>query len=256
MKTEKIFDENGNSFTRVFSTDAVEKVNPIDYYKTYELEKRAIVLRDLLNAKNPFLASQLEDTFFIKKAEETLVGFFEKFEATKVDDNFIKLLETPRKKDQVNLLKGLSINPDQLMSLIFTSYRQFGFLYSKYHFENLPNGFEGKKLPKLFRSKEDGTIEKVGETELTDGQLKQVIQQRKVIVSHFFERDEIWHCLFLTYNSIGGQENHKDGQPHFHYISSGFNITKEDFIESMRSGKYKATSIHFDLLEYGKQPMK
>lgn len=253
MNTEKIFDENGRGFTRVFSTDKVELVNPVEYYKTYELKKRAISLRDLLNAKDPFLTSQLDDNFFIKKAEEMLVGFFEKFEHTKVHDNLIQLLTTTRNKDQEALLKGMTINSDELMSLIFKSYKEFGFLYSKYLFENLPGGFEGKKLPKLFNIKEDGTIEKVGETDLTDGELKNVIEHRKVIVSHFFEQDDFSHCLFLTYNSIGGKENWRNGQAHFHYISSSFGISKADFIESMRTGKYKSTSIHIDLLDYGKQ---
>ena len=55
---------------------------------------------------------------------------------------------------------------------------------------------------------------------------------------------------------MGGKENWKNGQPHFHYISSGFGIFKDDFIESMRTGNYKSTSIHIDLLEYGEQPKK
>ncbi len=253
MNTEKIFDENGRGFIRLFSTDKVEKVNPIDYYKSYVLEKRSITFRDMLSAKNPFLTAQLDDKFFIKKAEETLVGFFEKFEKIEVHKNFLQLLNTTRKKDQVSLLKGLTLNPDILMSLIFKSYSDFGYLYSKYLFENLPNGLEGKKLPKLFHLKKDGTIEKVGETDLTDGELKSIIEQRKVIVSHFFEREDIWHCFFLTYNSIGGKENHKNGQAHFHYISNGFAISKENFIESMRTGKYRSTSIHMDLLGYGHQ---
>ena len=250
MNTKKIYDENGQGFTRIFSMDKVEKVNPIEYYKTYEIEKRATTLRDLLNVKNPFLTSQLNDNFFIRNAEETLVGFFEEFEKTEVHKNFIELLKTTRKKDQVRLLKGMTLNPDELMSFIFKSYSEFGFLYSKYLFENLPTGLVGKKLPKLFHLKEDGTIEKVGETELTDGELKNIIEHRKVIVSHFFELDDIWHCFFVTYNSLSGKENHKDGQPHFHYISSGFGVSKEDFIESMRTGNYRATSVHFDLLDY------
>jgi hypothetical protein len=147
----------------------------------------------------------------------------------------------------------MTLNPDELMSLIFKSYNDFGYLYSKYLFENLPGGLEGKKLPKLFHIREDGTIEKVGETDLTDGELKNVIEHRKVIVSHFFEKDDFWHCFFLTYNSIGGKENWKNGQAHFHYISSSFEISKADFIESMRTGKYKSTSIHIDLLDYGNQ---
>ena len=119
MEAKKIYEEKGQGFTRIFSSEKVENVNPVDYYKKYELEKRAIVLRDLINAKDANLASQLDDSFFLKQAEDTIVGFFEKFENTEIHENFCKLLETERKKNQINLLKGLSLNPDQLMSLIF-----------------------------------------------------------------------------------------------------------------------------------------
>lgn len=256
MDTEKIFDENDLGFTRIFSADTVEKVNPIDYYKTHELQKRAIILRDLLKSKDPFLASQLNNSFFEKQAKESLVGFFEEKEQVPIHDNFLKLLQTARKKDQVSLLKGLSLNPDQLIALIFKSFSDYGFLYSRYRFENLPKGLENKKLPRLIELRNDDKIKKVGTTDLTDGELKNVIEHRKVIVSHFFEKEDVWHCFFLTYNSIAGKENHNDGQPHFHYISSGFGISKEDFIESMRTGNYKSTSIHFDLIDYGNQQDK
>ena len=254
MNTERIFDENGSGFVRVFASDKVEKVNPVEYYKTAELKQSATMIRDLLYAKSPLLTSFLDIEYFEKKAKEMVVGYCEKCEQTEIHENFIELLKTERKKDQVRLLKGMSLNPDILMSLIFKSYSDFGYLYSKYHFKNLPNGFEGKQLPKVFHLKEDGSVYKVGETELTDGELKHIIENRKVIVSHFFEKDDIWHCFFLTYKSIGGKESWKEGQPHFHYISNGFGISKEDFIESMRTGKYKSTSVHIDLLEYGKQP--
>ena len=51
MNTEKILDGNGKGFTRMFSMDKVERVNPIDYFKTFEIKKTAIMLRDLLNVK-------------------------------------------------------------------------------------------------------------------------------------------------------------------------------------------------------------
>jgi hypothetical protein len=253
MNTEKIYNENGIGFTRTFSTDKVEKVNPIEYYKTLEVEKRAIMLRDLLEAQNPFLSSFLNDEFFKKEAIKTLDDFFENIENTEVHENFLKLLYTTRKKKQTSLLKGMSLNVNQLMSLIFKSYSDFSYLYSSYLFENLPNGFDEKKIPKYFYLKEDGTVEKVGETDLSDGELKHIIEHRKKIFAHFFEKDGEWHCFFVTYKSIGGKENWKNGQPHFHYISSAFGIRKDDFIESLRTGNYKSTSIHIDLLDYGKE---
>lgn len=250
MNTQKIFDEHGRGFTRVISDDIVEKVNPIEYYKNTEQQKRAILFHDLLKADNPFLTSLLDESFFIKKAEESLGDFFDKLQQTAIHENFIRLLTTTRKKDQEKLLRGMSLNPDQLISLIFKSYTDYGYLYSKFLFENLPAGLEGKRFPKLFHIKEDGTIRKVGKTDLSDGDLKRIIEQRKVIVSHFIEKEGLWHCFFLTYNSIGGAENGEDGQAHFHYLSSAFGITKEDIIESMRSGRYRSTSIHIDLLDY------
>ena len=105
MYTKKIYDENGKGFVRIFSDDIVEKVNPIEYYTTYELEKRATVIRDLLVSKNPFVSSLLDDTFFITKAQETLEGFFEQFEKNPVQKSFLKLLETERKKRPRSIIK-------------------------------------------------------------------------------------------------------------------------------------------------------
>lgn len=73
-----------------------------------------------------------------------------------------------------------------------------------------------------------------------------MITELKVVVAHFFDRGNDWHCLFITYNSIGGKENHNNGQPH--YFSSAFGITREEFIESMKTRTYKSTSVHIDLL--------
>ncbi len=255
-KSTKIADEDGNGFYRIFWDDKVEKVNPVEYYKNYELNKRAISFRDILEMKNPFLAGKLTTDFYVKLAKEEIEKekFWETKEEIEVPENFLKLLETTRKKDQVSLLKGLSINPDQLISLIFKSFNDHHYLYSRYRFENLPKDLDDKKRPKVADISKEGVIKTVGETELTEGQVKKMINERKVIIAHFFDRGDDWHCLFITYNSIDGRENHKNGQPHFHYISSAFGITRDDFIKSMESGNYKSTPIHIDLLEYGNQP--
>ncbi|WP_420154111.1 hypothetical protein [Siphonobacter sp.] len=249
MNTEKFYYGEGG-FIRFFSNGNVERVNPIEYYKNYEIKKRAILIKDSLKAENAFLTSFLKEDFFIKKAEEDIADFFDIFEQTKIHSNFLALLDATRKKDQERLLKGMSLNLNELMALIFKSFNNFGFLYSKYFFETLPAGLAGKKLPELLYLRDDGTIKKIGDTDLVDGELKNIIEHRKVIVSHFFEKDNFWHCFFLTYKSISGRETWKGGQAHFHYISSVFGISKEDFIESMRTGNYKSTSIHIDLVDH------
>lgn len=251
--SKKIADKDG--FYRILGGENIEKVNPIAYYKEIEVLSRAISFRDLSGLKHPIETANMSFDFFINFAENTLMEekFWEIKEQTEIPDNLLKLLETNRKKDQISLLKGMSFNPDQLLKLIFISYEKYGYLYSKYVFENLPNGIEKSTKPKLAHISTDGTVNKIGETNLSDGQIKNMIEHRKVIVSHFFDKGDDWHCLFTTHSSLGGKENWKDGQAHFHYISSAFGITRKEFLESMKNGQYKSTSIHIDLLDYGHQ---
>lgn len=256
-KTTKISDENGNGFYRIFWDDKVERVNPVEYYKNYELKKRAITYHDLLQMKDPFLSQKIAFGFYVRFAKEQIAKerFWETKEQTEIPENFLTLLETPRKKDQISLLKGLSINPDQLIALIFKSFNEHGYLYSKYRFEKLPKDLMDKRKPIIANISKEDAIKIIGDTDLTDGQIKKMINERKVIIAHFLDRGSEWHCFFITYNSIGGKENHKDGQPHFHYISSAFGITRDDFIKSIENGDYKSTSVHIDLLGYGNQPI-
>lgn len=254
LSIKHIYDEDGQGFTTVYSADRIEKVNPVEFYEKSEIIRRAIELRGLLELKDPQLASDLDDRFFVKQALKTLEGFFDNIRASEFHPNLLELFITERKKDQVKLLKGISLNPDQFTALIFKTYEEHEYLYSRYKFELLPTGFENKKLPKLFEITEDGSIRKVGETDLSDGELKHIIENRKVIISHFFDKGSVWHCFFNTYRSIGGRENWRAGQPHFHYISSSFGISREDFKESMKNGNYKSTPIHITLTDYGNQP--
>ena len=207
--------------------------------------------------KNPFLSQKISSDFYVRFAKKEIAKekFWEAKEQTEIPENFLKLLETTRKKDQISLLKGLSINPDQLIALIFKSFNEHGYLYSRYRFENLPKDLTDKRKPKIADISKEDAVNIIGDTDLTEGQVKKMINERKVIIAHFLDRGDEWHCFFITYNSIEGKENHKDGQPHFHYISSAFGITRDDFIKSMENGNYKSTSVHIDLLGYGNQPI-
>lgn len=252
----KIADPDGDGFYRIFWDDKVEMVNPVEYYEHVELEKRATIYKDYLAMKDPNLYKNLSSDFYIKFAKEEIEKerFWEVKEQTEIPDNLLKLLETTKKREQISLLKGVSINPDQLIALIFKSFKEYHYLYSRYRFENPPKDLTDKKKPKIADISKDGVIKTIGETDLTNGQIKKLINERKVIIAHFLDKGGDWHCFFITYNSIDGKENYKDGQPHFHYISSAFGITRMDFIKSMENGNYKSTSIHIDLLEYGNQP--
>lgn len=253
-KILKIEDPYNNCFYRVIMDDCVEKVNPIEYYQNFRIENLATNLKDDIEIKYPELAKGLTPQFYVNTVHEYIENGMIPFDLEECHKNFFKVLETTRKKDQVSLLKGVTINPQQLYFLITEAYQKHSYLYSRYRFETLPEDLKNEKIPIVAELKEDDSINSIGSTDLSDGEIKRMLEQRKVIVAHFLDRGENWHCLFTTYNSLGGKENYKSGQPHFHYISNAFGISREDFIESMKNGKYKATSIHIDLLDYGNQP--
>ena len=203
----------------------------------------------------------VSDTTKSKKGAETLLkvakscrDFIDKFRKVKIPSELSNLLNTKKKREQTKLLNGLRMNPDILMAFLLMA-GDLGYKLSQYESEHQTKAIDSTKMPMAYRKKEDGTIEKFGKTELTDGQLKQALEQRSVKVAKILEKDNEWHCFFLTFNSIGGKENWKNGQPHFHYISNLFGIEKKDVIEQIKSKNYKLGNLpHIALDDYGKQP--
>ncbi len=43
MKTKRIFDEHGHGFTRMFWDEKIENVNPIEFLKSEQIERKAIL---------------------------------------------------------------------------------------------------------------------------------------------------------------------------------------------------------------------
>jgi len=178
------------------------------------------------------------------------------FRKVKLPKNLVHLLGTTKKSDQQKLLKGMILNPDILMALLLMA-GDNEYTLSQYSSEFQTSAVDEEKLPYAFMRNKDGEIQKFGKTELSDGQLKQALEERSVKVAKILEKGEEWHCFFLTFNSIGGKENWQNGQPHFHYISNLFGIKKEAVIEQIKSKKYKLGNLpHIALEDYGVQPDK
>lgn len=151
------------------------------------------------------------------------------------------------KKDQVRLLKNISFTSDELIAFILKAHELHGYKYSLYNASHNHKGLDAAELPEFIEIDDDGTVNTVGETKMTKGQQKQVIEHRKVTVSKFLDLDDRWHCFFLTYKSLAGKENYKDGQPHLHYISNCWNIPRESVKDQLTGKKYSLPSLpHVD----------
>lgn len=251
METFVIPDNDGKGVTYGFVGTDIENVNPIAEYKERVRQRSKTINKALLRRANRFMARFVPESFYEKEAEEEWNRHYDRVIKAGVSKNFIDLLSAKTKKDQERLLRGQTLTADQLAELIFRAYDEHGFTYSKYTTEHLPKGVNSADLPEFIHVKDDGKVKYSGETTLKDGQLKQVITDRKVTVAHILEKGDDWHCIFCVYRSLRGEETWNNSQPHFHYISDKWTNPKADIIARLKSENYPSTSIHIGLNDYG-----
>ena len=253
MRTYTISDADGNGYTRMYSGGDIEYVDPVKYYLETMSNIYASEIKDLLFLKDADQASQISGDWFLKKGKEQWLEEYEEIKKAQIADSFMMLLQSKSKKDQIKLLRNQNLTPEQLMAFITIAWTDYGYYYSKYSAEHLHKGLENEVLPK-FLHVEGETITKVGETTLSDGQLKNLVEHRKVTVSNFLDNGPNWHCFYITFNSIRGKEKAwKNGQAHYHYFSDKFGIPRNELVERLKSENLPTSPVHIDLLDYGNQ---
>lgn len=255
MADHIIPDDDGKGFTIASIGEDIQFVDPISYLANRTIKTRILVYTKTLKLKNPTFPDEAIAKAAVRHAEKDWEGHYNDLIKTEIPPALISLLKADSKKDQIKILKGLQLTPESLWAFIFKAFTDYGYTYSQYHTERLPKSIEKGSMPKLATlDRETGEVKKVGDSSLTDGQIKQAIEQRKVVSTKFIDSDNGWHCFFITYRSIGGEESWKNGQPHFHYISDKFGISREDAVKQFKSDSYPTTSVHIELLGYGNQP--
>ncbi|KYH04465.1 hypothetical protein A1704_17370 [Chryseobacterium cucumeris] len=230
----------------IFEGDKAENVNPVDYFQEMIVTSsfgftHAYLTKYIEYYKLP-ISEQAVTKVSLKEASQNWNRILSKIKATEISVELIEIFNSSSKKEQIKLLKNLKINSDILLAFIFRAWTDYNFAFSRYVSEHYPKNTEEDKLPKVAHIIKN-KIEKVGETDLTDGQIKQVIENRKVIVSNFFDNKFNWFCLFVTYESLKGKEGWKNGTPHYHFISDKFGISKEKVIAQLNSKEYKLGSL-------------
>jgi ribosomal small subunit protein bTHX len=248
--------KTGEKLVSIRQKDTFELVDPIkyygDYYVTSHMIKSGISKSELYGKVKP---SEKGKKLFI---EGKILWNKKLAEIKKINipKNLIDLLSTTKKSEQVKLLKGVVLTTDLLAALIFEACENYGYKLSQYKSEIPQDQFDSKKMPLAYEVQDNGDVKKIGKTELSDGQLKQAINQRKMTISKFLEKDDVFHCFFTNQNSLNGVETWLGKkQPHFHYISNTFGLKKEKILKELSSKKYKLGNLpHLKITDYGKQP--
>lgn len=255
LLNHKFIDPDGNGFLRVHSSEDFDFQNPIKYYAATSLNLAYTMACDILIARNVPFTKEIEIDAR-KKAAELWALSKKQIEETIVPDYLIDLLKTEKKIEQLRLLKGADLTPIQLIAFIFKAWKEFGYSLSQHSAEHHHIGFNRSAMPKAAHVS-NGILKVIGKTTLSPGQIKHAIMQRKYVVAKFLDKGVNWHCFFLTFKSLRGEETWEGGQPHYHYISDKFGFKRHEVIKQLKSRNYNLGSLpHINLLDFGTQPKK
>lgn len=256
MKITELFNKKTGECFLAFEAGDFENEKPLEHYKNnfvFNKMCHSEISRDELLGKKEPTDKGLE---IFKQALNAWDLFYKGITSKPLSSNWKTLLADTnlKKKEQNNLLKEEILSPGIILSLYAEAEKE-GYALSQYTSETLPGGTNESALPIAIHKKDDGSIQRIGDSTLTDGQLKELLENRKNLIANFLDKGDKWHCLITTYDSLNGKEKWNNNQPHYHYISSNFGIPREDVVSQIKSGKYKLNNLqHIRLEGYGKQP--
>ena len=255
MIRREIINEKTGEKVIMFEDGDFEYEKPIKHYgDTFIVKQMALggIPNEELDGSKKITVNSRQIFVEATKHWEEMLG---KFKAIEVPDNLIKLLNSNKKSEQEALLKGIALTPDLLMAFLIKA-EEAGYTLSQYISEFSQKGLDLSKMPFAYEVKDDGSVKVFGDTEMSDGQLRQAIEHRKVKIAKILDNGDVWHCFFVTYKSLSGDETWLgQKQPHYHYISSSFGIQRAEVVSQIKSEKYKLGNLpHIKLEDYGNQP--
>ena len=255
MKELKIKDPRRNGYYTMIEIGDFEYVNPIQKMSEIVIQSMAQLTKNhLMFAKEnkllPNVDPKVDTDAIIRKValKEAIKMWQEEFRnimTQKLPDGIFKILHAASKKEQIKLLKGVSLTSEELSLFIYKAWEDYGFTYSVYTSQHNHKGLDDALMPRFAYKEENDEITSIGDTELTDGQIKQAIDHRTVIISKLLDKGSLWHCFFLTYKSLKGEENYKSGQPHLHFISHTWGLSREYVLQQLKSKDYKLSSLPY-----------
>ncbi len=248
------FEKIGNYLVHVLPQ--VEYCNPVEFDFHNELDSHLMLVNQIVQASpefsglSKFEKDELAHNTAVEEHLKDWTTRYREIMAQKFPENFFAFLLTEKRKKQDNILKDVTLNVKMLNAIFYRAWHKFGFRFSYYRFEKKSDQFRDKKRPKLYYLRPDNSFDTIGKTDLSDGQLKALLQQRKVVIVIFLDKGKLWHCFLHTYNSIMGKEI--GNKPHLHYISSAFgrHISRESVLKELSKGEYNLPSmIHIPFRE-------
>lgn len=240
--------EDGDKELFANEMDEVENVSYRDTMIKFHALSTASVLKAYLD-KDKKCRLPYNDDIVYRAALIIAENTYENFTKCSFDSCFESLFKKElSKKEQIRLLKGAQLTKTQLISL-FNFAEECGYKFSHYKWRGNPKSVKEERQPSFMHLKDDGSVEYLGDTTLTEGQMRTIINQADVLIVRIFDNGIHWHCFLQTYKGLKGMESGVQGsRPHLHYLSDSFGISKADLVKMIKIGRYPNTPVHIPLL--------
>lgn len=237
-------DKNTNVAFRGMEPANDEDWPPFDFFRLGHAHHISQLFSDVLKVKSPFpIPHKIIDKFVLKETDEMIS---KQLAESKPNPKVHELLVNDKLKynKQNKLLKGLTLTTSDILWLNKEA-QDLGYLMDVYRQEKHPGRYDEKKSPVLFRQKKDGSIESFGQTDMSEGEMKALLEERKVVQARIYHKGEHWHCFYFTYRGLAGKEAGEQGaKPHYHYISDRSGISLEDLKKRIKDCDMPSSKVH------------
>ena len=142
MKELNIKDPDTNGYYSMIQEDDFEYANPIEKMSEIVVKMLTMQFKSILlfSKENNLLPSEyginnpdgILERIALKKAREIWEQKFQNIMSQKLPNGIFNILGSTSRKQQIKLLKGVSLTVDELMLFIFQAWKDFGFTYSMY----------------------------------------------------------------------------------------------------------------------------
>ena len=217
---------------------------PFEYFRLALANHIANYLQDVPSIKCSIpIPSEQVRVFALRKTDEVIAQMLLKSAPHHALHNLL-MDDTLSHKQRERLLKGITLTPKDILWLNKEA-QEMGYLLDIYYEEKYPEKFNKKIHPLLFCQKKDGTIEKMGLTDMTEGEMRALLEQRKVIQARVYHKKSTWHCFYFTFKGLAGEESGLAGsKPHYHYLSDRSGIAWDELMDRIKDCDMPSSRVH------------
>lgn len=217
---------------------------PFEYYRLLYAEMMYKNLAWVLSVKCPnHVPEQYVRKYALGKTDELIAKALSKSHPNSVIHQLLSD-DSLSKKQQETLLKDAILTGSEILWLNKEA-QDLGYLLDVYHEETYPDKFNEKRMPIVFNQKEDGSFDVLGSTDMTEGELRALLEQRKVVQARIYHRNSSWHCFYYTFKGLAGEECGVLGsQPHYHYLSNRSGVSWDTLLKRIKACNMPTSKVH------------